>query len=423
MELCASYDAAVIGGGASGLAAAICAARNGKRVVIIERDVACGLKVLATGNGRCNLSNIDLDPQRYRHPAFVADVMGDTPEVDLDDLFSSLGIFTTREEDRIYPHSMRAESVRDALIDRAAQLGIEILCGANVVDAHLARGIWSLMVRHPTRQLIKDVHRGPKNELRAQRRALASIKTVDTPIEAADVIIACGGAPSQLASLFHLPVIEPKGVLCPIKTTIPSAPNALAALDGLRARVNVTLRRGEKSLWSEQGEILFRSYGVSGVVIFNLSRRIKQGDMILIDFFPELDKNQLLALFRQREALIGPFATDSPSWFDGLIAPALGNVVCDICEHCHPGDPDVTHLVSITKKFKLSDPSLASDQSAQVARGGIPTDCVHAGTLACIDSTLPHLHVCGEALDVDADCGGFNLAWAWLSGMRAAQSL
>ncbi len=138
MNASALYDVLVIGGGASGLAAAITAARAGKSVCIVERDVACGLKLLATGNGRCNLSNESIDPQRYNHPAFVESVMGPQPEQELMGFFSSLGIMTTSEEGRLYPRSLRAESVRDALLNACDRLGITLICGANVASAHKA---------------------------------------------------------------------------------------------------------------------------------------------------------------------------------------------------------------------------------------------------------------------------------------------
>ena len=114
MNASAFYDVLVIGGGASGLAAAITVARVDKRVCVVERDVACGLKLLATGNGRCNLSNESIDIRRYNRPAFVESIMGPQPEQDLESFFSSLGIMTIREEGRLYPRSLRAESVRDA---------------------------------------------------------------------------------------------------------------------------------------------------------------------------------------------------------------------------------------------------------------------------------------------------------------------
>lgn len=153
MNTNASYDVLVIGGGASGLAAAITAARAGKSVCIVERDVACGLKLLATGNGRCNLSNESIDFQRYNHPAFVESVMGPRPEQELGSFFSSLGIMTTSEEGRLYPRSLRAESVRDALLNACNHLGITLICGANVASAFKAPEGWVLQIDRPARAL------------------------------------------------------------------------------------------------------------------------------------------------------------------------------------------------------------------------------------------------------------------------------
>ena len=152
MNTSAFYDVLVIGGGASGLAAAITAARAGKSVCIVERDVACGLKLLATGNGRCNLSNESIDPQRYNHPAFVESVMGPQPEQELMGFFSSLGIMTTSEEGRLYPRSLRAESVRNALLNVCDRLGITLICGANVALAHKASEGWTLQIDRPARR-------------------------------------------------------------------------------------------------------------------------------------------------------------------------------------------------------------------------------------------------------------------------------
>ena len=166
MNASALYDVLVIGGGASGLAAAITAARAGKNVCIVERDVACGLKLLATGNGRCNLSNESIDPQRYNHPAFVESVMGPQPEQELMGFFSSLGIMTTSEEGRLYPRSLRAESVRDALLSVCDRLGITLICGANVASAHKASEGWALQIDRPARPLKAKKHDDRKSELR-----------------------------------------------------------------------------------------------------------------------------------------------------------------------------------------------------------------------------------------------------------------
>lgn len=419
-----AYSVIVVGGGASGLAAALTAARRGRSVCIIERDVACGLKILATGNGRCNLSNVTLGIEHYLHPEFAQAVLGSKPEHELERFFDSLGIFTAQEDDRLYPHSFRAESVRDALLDACRRDGVEIVCGASVASAFKdTEGIWKLTVKHPADDLRVKPQRDQKAELRAQRRALKDAPLVEEAFSAPHVIVAVGDAIDAVAPLFGLPEPSLSPVLCPVEGTVPGASGALDALNGLRAHARITLRRDRIPRWTEVGEILFRPFGISGVVVFNLSRRARPGDTVLIDFFPELDSDALHRLLRQRTDIMGPFSTQSPSWFDGLIAPALAKVVCDVCEHCHPGTDDVVHLVHILKRFKLDVTGLATDQPAQTTRGGVPVDAVEAATLACTDPTLAGISVCGEALDMDADCGGFNLAWAWITGIRAASAL
>lgn len=423
MNTSAFYDVLVIGGGASGLAAAITAARAGKSVCIVERNVACGLKLLATGNGRCNLSNESIDPQRYNHPAFVESVMGPQPEQELMGFFSSLGIMTTSEEGRLYPRSLRAESVRDALLNVCDRLGITLICGANVASAHKASEGWALQIDRPARVLKAKKHDDRKSELRSLRKALADVPRKNEALQAHAVIIATGGNPTGIADTFRLPLTSLHPILCPVSATVAGDRAALKTLDGLRVRARLTLARNHSELWHEDGEVLFRTFGISGVAVFNLSRRIQRGDTILLDVFPDLSKDELLDMLNQRVKLLGGFSPRNPRWLDGMLAPQLSCVVCTAFEQCHPGSNDVIHLVSILKHFKLLVEGTAEERSAQVTRGGISIECVSAPGLCVSGVTGAPLYVCGEALDIDADCGGFNLAWAWLSGIRAASSL
>ena len=106
-----------------------------------------------------------------------------------------------------------------------------------------------------------------------------------------------------------------------------------------------------------------------------------------------------------------------------MLAPQFSHVVCTAFEQCHPGSHDVIHLVSILKHFKLLVEGTTEERSAQVTRGGVPIESVSAPDLSVSNAVGTPLYLCGEALDIDADCGGFNLAWAWISGIRAASSL
>lgn len=423
MNTSAFYDVLVIGGGASGLAAAITAARAGKSVCIVERDVACGLKLLATGNGRCNLSNESIDSQRYNHPAFVESVMGPQPEQELMGFFSSLGIMTTSEEGRLYPRSLRAESVRDALLNVCDRLGITLICGANVASAHKASEGWALQIDRPARALKAKKHDDRKSELRSLRKALADVPRKNEALQAHTVIIATGGNPTGIADTFSLPLTSLRPILCPVSATVVGDRAALKTLDGLRVRARLTLTRNHSELWHEDGEVLFRAFGISGVAVFNLSRRIQHGDTILLDVFPDLSKDELLDMLNRRVKLLGGFSPRDPRWLDGMLAPQLSRVVCTAFEQCHPGSNDVIHLVSILKHFKLLVEGTAEERSAQVTRGGVSVESISTPSLRARCVVDAPLYVCGEALDIDADCGGFNLAWAWLSGIRAASSL
>ena len=194
-------------------------------------------------------------------------------------------------------------------------------------------------------------------------------------------------------------------------------------MDGLRVRARLTLARNHNELWHEDGEVLFRTFGISGVAVFNLSRRIQRGDTILLDVFPDLSKDELLDMLNRRVKLLGGFSPRDHRWLDGMLAPQLSRVVCTAFEQCHPGSNDVTHLVSILKHFKLLVEGTAEERSAQVTRGGVSVESISTPSLRALSVVDAPLYVCGEALDIDADCGGFNLAWAWLSGIRAASSL
>ena len=423
MNANASYDVLVIGGGASGLAAAITAARAGKSACIIERDVACGLKLLATGNGRCNLSNESIDFQRYNNPAFVESVMGPQPEQELRSFFSSLGIMTTSEEGRLYPRSLRAESVRDALLNACNRLGITLICGANVASASKSPKGWALQIDRPVRALKAKKRDDRKTELRSLRKALADTPRKNETLQAKAVIIATGGSPSDIAEIFDLPLTLQCPVLCPVSASVVGDQTALKTLDGLRVRARLMLTRNHEELWREDGEVLFRTFGISGVASFNLSRRVQHGDTILLDFFPDLSKDELFDTLKQRLGLLGDFSPRDPRWLDGMLAPQLSHIACAAFERCHPGSHDVIHLVSILKHFKLLVEGTAEERSAQVTRGGVPIESLSTPSLCAKNEAGAPLFICGEALDIDADCGGFNLAWAWISGIRAASSL
>lgn len=415
-----AYDVVVIGGGASGLAAALASAGAGARAAVLERDVACGLPILATGNGRCNLSNANLDPARYRHADAVRTVMGEQPERALDTWFTSLGVLTRCEDGRLYPYSKRAESVRDALLAACAREGVELRCGHDVMRAawQEATGSWRLDALAPAAPPRAIRGRDFKAELRARRKALGGAPKRSVILSARAIVLAPGGASAEACQIFSLPHLDEQPMLCPVACapaaeTRGAGANLLARLDGLRVECGVHLIRAGCEVWAETGEVLFRAYGLSGIVIFDMSRRVEPGDDVVLDLFPCLSEAELVRYLRDREQVVGALEPRARTWFDGVLAPEVGRAVLDA------SNGSVEGCARAAKRLVFRATGCTETRSAQVRRGGIPLDAVDLETLAVRAPHALNLFACGEALDQDADCGGYNLAWAWLSGQRA----
>ena len=429
------FDVVVIGGGASGLAAARAAVRSGADVCVLERDVEVGLSILATGNGRCNLSNARLDPARYRHPEAARAVMGDEPEAELERFFGSLGIMTVSEDGRLYPRSKRAESVRDALRFAPEFDNATIQTSADVTGAEFdpASGTWSLTVSVPRKNLTAHLKKPAKSRLRALRREAESAPRETVAIRARRVVVACGGASSDVADMFGIEYVPERPVLCPVACALELPHRSekedrceaaedsdvlLDLLDGIRVEGELGLSRDGKRVWSERGEVLFRTYGLSGIAAFDLSRRAEPGDAICLDLFCDYGPDELERVFGERERAIGLLSCEGLRWFHGMLAPAVARLVLatagGVC------DPRV--VAQAAKRVPFRFIGTTEERSAQVRRGGIPFFAVELPGLSvrpCAASGRRGVFACGEALDMDADCGGFNLAWAWLSGIRA----
>ena len=174
--------------------------------------------------------------------------------------------------------------------------------------------------------------------------------------------------------------------------------------------------------------MLFRSYGISGIVAFDISRRVAPGDTLELDLFPQLTSGELMGLLRAREDAVGTFDGRDPAWLDGLLARPVFRLLLEMDAAACAGVSDglrgdvLTRLAKLAKRLPLVVRGRTEERQAQVRRGGVPLDAVDLETLAVDSGVVPAVHVCGEMLDQDADCGGFNLAWAWLSGLRAGRA-
>lgn len=382
VEMPVTCDAVVVGGGASGLVAAIAAAEAGARTCVLEQDLECGRKILATGNGRCNFANEDLDPARYRNGAFVAAAAGPRWLDEVLGFFAASGLAWASEEGRLYPLSRQAASVRNVLLARARRAGVTLAPVRKVTSVTPAAGGWKVS--------FSPAAPGEKGAPQAGG------------ITARAVVMAAGGG-SELARGLGLSTVAEGPVLCALACEPENSGLELALVDGRRAHAHARLLRGGSELWAEDGEVLFRPWGLSGICVFDLSRRAEAGDVISLD---------LACGAADARLEMAAAAGTADGVLDPRVAEALG---------ARPGDSaSARDALRQARNLHLLVTARAETERAQVTRGGLDVTGFFPETLEC--ATLPGLFACGEALDVDADCGGFNLAWAWRSGQVAGAS-
>lgn len=368
-------DVAILGGGAAGLCAAITAAEAlgaNKHVVIFEKALESGRTILATGGGRCNFTNADLNFDNFSHSEFVQAVCKDkdTFLADILAFFRSSGLaWATEDEGRMYPLTRQASSVQSLLLKRAQKAGVQFALGRKVTSVKPYHNGFTIF--------FQDCFGGEKTH----------------EVHASTVILATGGLTNtKLAESLDLQTTSLRPGLCAL-TCSPQPP---ASLDGKRVRAHAILLRDGNVLKQESGELLFRPFGLSGIMIFNLSRTALPGDILEIDLLPQLTDEEVAAAIE---------AHTTDGLLDSQIAAYLG--VSDSVE------------ITIAKAHKMAFTVMGTSSKVvpQVCVGGISVEQVSTDTLEA--RSIPGLFIVGEALDIDAQCGGFNLSWAWKSGMVA----
>ncbi len=378
-------DVCIIGGGASGLVSAIL---SKGRVALIEKSDRVGKKILLTGNGRCNFSNIDLDKKYYSSPDFYQAVYDNNIE-DLDELISSIGLFKRADSaGRIYPHSNHASSVLDAL-RYSAEKNAEILTSVKAL-------------------LIKPV--GKKYEIETDSESLLADK----------VIYAVGGGVFEPLSMLDIKINR----TCPMLCAIDTETDKIKGLDGARANARMSLYRDGELIYQESGEILFRQYGVSGVGIFNCSAYIARDKVkgvkgeykIGIDLLDGLEGNSVRSTLLKRAEQSVP----AEQIFAGLTLRKIGERI--LKNLAIPFDKaltknEVEQVYKALTCFELKVKRLHED-GAQVLSGGID---IHEINQNLELRKYPNLFVVGEAVDMDGLCGGYNLNWAFLSAVGACK--
>ena len=391
----------IIGGGAAGMAAALAAAENREnQVVLMERQARVGRKLQATGNGRCNLSNLHAEHQGYHGEDnhFSDYAIAQFPPQKTLAWFRELGLFTVTEASgKVYPYSDQANSVVDVLRFALEQPNIIQKLGFEV-------------------EKVKKTDSGFRVE--------ASEETVLCD----RLIIACGGlAGTKLGgTMSGYKLLRSLGHKCtklrPTLVQLKSAWGSIGALKGVRANCHVGIYHNDRLFAESTGELQFTEYGLSGPVIFEVSRDVCQekGNWLAnLDFLPGFSREELLEALMRRKQTNLPAA----EVLTGILHNRLGRMLTQAVGISgnrlisELSDYELQEIIRVVKSFDVALTEPMGMDSAQVTAGGIRTEDFYAQTME--SRLVPGLYACGEVLDVDGDCGGYNLQWAWSSGRLA----
>ena len=394
----------IIGGGAGGMAAALSAAAHGHHVTLLERQARVGRKLLSTGNGRCNLTNHHVSPAHYHGEdvsfadfALSAFDVGTTLQY-----FAELGLVTTAEDSgRVYPYSNMAGSVLDVL-------------------------------RYGLEQPNIDLHTGVTVTKLRKKGEVFTVETESGETFTADrVILAAGGAAGskvggvmdgyRLAKMLG----HHRTALYPSLVQLKTDPTYPRSLKGVKADASIHILRGKEIIAENRGEILFTEYGVSGPAIFEISRAVSTGGEGLVcelNLLPDWDEQSVLNWLKQRRTAMAEH--ESSALLTGALHSRLGLTVCKAAGFTNQSiaslsDGDLRTIASRLQHFALPILGTCGFDQAQVTAGGLRTDEFNPETME--SRLVPGVYACGEVLDIDGDCGGYNLQWAWSSGMLAGE--
>ena len=383
----------IIGGGASGMMAAIQAARTGAAVTLLEHNEKPGKKILATGNGRCNLTNLVQEPSRYRssQPDFPWKIITQYPLEDTLAFFSELGIYTKDRNGWVYPYSDQAAGVAQVLELEARHQKVKIKTTEEVTDI-----------------------------LREDGQYLVKTATWQYPCDS--VIISCGSSASnvegssttgyELAEKLGHTVVKPLPSLCGIR----GKDNYYAKWAGSRMDGCITLEIEGETVGEEQGEILFTEYGISGIGVFQLSRYAVRGTdegkiaTYHLDLMPQLTKEELVKLLLDRQQ-VGSYKNPQE-----LLIGLLPRKMIDVLVK-KTYEPE--KIAERLKDWQVPVKGAYALRQAQICSGGVdPRELTDQ-----LESRLhPGIYFTGEVIDVDGPCGGYNLQWAWSSGAVAGRA-
>lgn len=398
----------IVGGGASGMMTAIFTAREGYKTTIIEHKDKLGKKLLATGNGKCNYTNLVQGTDKYHSDeiSFPQKALELFTVDDTIEFFCKLGIYPKERNGYLYPYSEQASSVLSVLEMELKRLKVTIRLSEHVESIKKVKDKFNIHTNQG--KLVSDI-----------------------------VILAAGGCASpnlgsdgsgyQLAKTFGHHIIKP----LPALVQLVSKDKFLKTIQGVRCNGLLQVFSNGKVIAKEQGELLFANYGISGIPVLQISRFVsKELDKnrkveIEIDFIPELTGREVSEMVTERIKSNGEKTLEE--MMIGLLNHKLSFVLLkegklNIEKFCRDvSKEEINRLVDKIKGFRMNITGTNAFEQAQVSCGGVDTREVSGDTLE--SKLVKGLYFTGEILDVDGTCGGYNLQWAWSSGVAASKGI
>ena len=396
----------IVGGGASGLMAAISAAREGAQVTIVEQRERLGKKILSTGNGRCNLTNKYMDVSCFRgdDTTIVSKILDNFGYQETISFFEVLGVILKDRQGYVYPISDQAGTILEVLCMEIEHLGVNIILEQSVKN-------------------ISKTSRG------------FTVRTTDTTLLGDAVILATGGRAASvlgsdgsgyaLAKTFG----HKLSPVVPALVQLKGKGNFYKQISGVRTQAKVSLYVDRGYVCEDTGELQLTNYGISGIPVFQISRYAakalneKKAVMAEVDFLPSMSDDAFEDFLHKRIELHGHRTAEDfligifHKKLIGLLLTASRintNQVMDAVTN-----EQIIKLVSVSKHFRLEIEGTNDFEQAQVCAGGVRTSEVNPQTLESV--YVDNLYLTGELLDIDGICGGYNLQWAWSTGYVAGR--
>ena len=379
----------IIGASSAGLYTAILVAKRHPdyRVVVLEKSEKAGKKLLATGNGHCNLFNLSFSGKAFNHPEFINILLNKYSVSDLIATFRELGISTTEKDGLFYPLSFSAAAHVRYLVTLAESLGVQFQYGEKVIEVNGA-------------------------QITTEKNAYSFDKLVYAFGGKSQANLGSDGSMFPLLSKKGYRLVEQEPSLCPLKS-----PDVPKSLFGIRHKCELWLTKDNATLYHEIGEVLFKKDGLSGIAIMNASSRYEKGASVRIDLFPELSEKGLY------ENLCCSYRANKREFLAAILEKPLEEFILqktNISCKSAVKESDISKICSVLKSLQFRISGKYDFESSQVTRGGIDLRDVGEN----LESKLePNVFFAGECLDIDGLCGGYNLGWALLSSKVVAGAL